>query len=223
MLCCEELLRHTNGEAWTFWWGRDAGVDGWTWWSKSPPVAWPPLEQEEEAGEGGDSVEGAADVRERLCRREQRGREGVPSTQPPSPGMASRGRRGWMQGTVGVAEGGVRVWRMEAERRKRKRGRRRCRIHPQAPAAEWGRRRTYSKEVGARGAQRWQLARLPAPPAPAPSAASATVPGRRHLRAMRASIGAIPSPICLHLRAWCGRAGRVVGAVEKEKERRLGP
>ena len=68
-----------------------------------------------------------------------------------------------------------------------------------------------------------ELARLPAPPAPAPSAASATVPGRRHLRAMRASIGAIPSPICLHLRAWCGRAGRVVGAVEKEKERRLGP
>ena len=64
MLRCEELLRHTNGEAWTFWWGRDAGVDGWTWWRKSPPDAWPPLEQEEEAGEGGGGVEGAADVRE---------------------------------------------------------------------------------------------------------------------------------------------------------------
>jgi len=28
MLRCEELLRHTNGEAWTFWGRRDAGRGG---------------------------------------------------------------------------------------------------------------------------------------------------------------------------------------------------
>lgn len=93
-LRCEELLRHTNGEAWTFWWRRGAGADGRAgggnshrshgrrsnWWRRSERAAdgssrlWPEKNGRRRRGDGG-RVAGDAAWRRRLerawwwCRR----------------------------------------------------------------------------------------------------------------------------------------------------------